>query len=89
MNRIFKIAGEFLESVDQRADRSVNCMSILWIFIFVATTSSQPFKPRYTIDRNIENRIPDTSSQAAATDAISSRIRDRYTSLNVLLMLKC
>lgn len=28
MNRIFKIAGDFLESVDQRADRTVNGRSL-------------------------------------------------------------
>lgn len=32
MNRIFKIAGDFLESVDQRADRTVNSNSIRVIF---------------------------------------------------------
>lgn len=34
MNRFFKIAGDFLESVDQRADRSVNCISSSFSFIF-------------------------------------------------------
>ena len=30
MDRIFQIAGEFLESVDQRADRSVNGKDCLY-----------------------------------------------------------
>lgn len=49
MNRIFKIAGEFLESVDQRADRSVNGEEWLMGLLPIATSQPPTYKSRYII----------------------------------------
>ncbi|KAK8808134.1 hypothetical protein WA171_001357 [Blastocystis sp. BT1] len=69
MNRIFQIAGEFLESVDQRADRSVN-----------ASNTSTSYKPRSSENRNTDDTSLSTGRDRERYSTRNPRLRKPVSS---------
>ena len=86
MDRIFKIAGDFLESVDQRADRSVNCTFKSAFLIHSISTNFQ-LQDTVFFKRTVENSVSDFQSTANASTLSPNRDRNTVSSQVTLLLL--